>query len=181
MTKKAQTAKEESVFLKAILSEDNELLTPYPIEDVTARCALITAAEKMEQMIKDQTILVGVEVVSKTPWGLNIKCKVEQPKADKPYIFYFMYSVDAEVLKNWMAEHKYFDGLFRFESRGITIVFPGGDVEDHHKVMFFIETAEGGEHPGDPIYLDLLITESTFAVHRDVFSNKEWVVSGIKI
>lgn len=181
MTKKNQTEKEKSVFLKAMLSEDNGLLTPYPIEDAATRHALITAAEKMEQMIKDQIILVGVEVISKTPWGLNIKCKVEQPKAEKPYIFYFMYSVDAEVLKDWMAMHKYFDGLFRFESRGVTVVSPGGSIEDYHKVMFFIETEEDGEHPGDPIYLDLLITESTFAVHRDVFSNKEWVVSGIKI
>lgn len=181
MTKKTQAEKEKSVFLKAMLSEDNALLTPYPIEDSATRHALITAAENMERMIQEKKINIGVEIPSLSPWGLSIKCKVEQPKADKPYIFYFIYSVNAEILKNWMAEHKYFDGLFRFESRGITVVFPGGNAEDYHKVKFFIETEEGGERPGDPIYLDLLITESTFAVHRDVFSNKEWIVSGIKI
>lgn len=178
MTKKQV---EESVFLKAMLAEDNELLTPFSIEDSTTRHALITAGEKMEQLLRDQIINVGVEIQSKVPWGLTIKCKAEQPKANKPYIFYFIYSVDAEILKDWLAEHKYFEGTLRFNSRGITVVFPGGDVNDYHKIMFFIETEEGGEHPGDPIYLDLLITESTFAVHRDVFNDKEWIVSGIKI
>lgn len=178
---KKKIEKEKSVFLKAILAEDNGLLTPFSVEDSTMRNALISAGEKMEQLIQKQIINVGVEIQSKTPWGLTIKCKVEQPKADKPYIFYFIYSIDTETLKDWMAEHKYFEGPFRFNSRGITVVFPGGDINDYHKIMFFIETEESGERPGDPIYLDLLITESTFAVHRDVFSNKEWVASGIKI
>ena len=166
-------------FLEAILSEDNDLLTPIPIIDATARVALIAAALSMEKMVKDSKINIGVEITSKTPMGLSIKCRVEQPKEDKPCLFYFNYSVNSDKLKDWMCEHPYLDGLWKISSRGINISFSGETVEDYHKVLYFIECKECEESPEGLMYLDLLVKECMFAVHRDVFSNEEWVVSRI--
>ena len=133
----------------------------------------------MEEMVKSNKINIGVDITSETPMGLHIKCKVDQPKEDKPYLFYFNYSVESDNLKDWMRDHPYLDGLWKISSRGINISFSGGTVEDYHKVLYFIECKESEESPEGLMYLDLLVKECMFAVHRDVFSNEEWVVSRI--
>lgn len=179
MTMKEKKKENIASFLEAILSEDSELLTPVPIIDATTRGALIAAAIKMEGMVKESKINIGIDIMSETPMGLSIKCKAEQPKEDKPYLFYFNYSVNSDKLKDWMREHPYLDGLWKISSRGINISFSGGTVEDYHKVLYFIECKECEESPEGLMYLDLLVKECTFAVHRDVFSNEEWVVSRI--
>ena len=180
MTEKVKKQKENiASFLEAILSEDSDLLTPIPIIDATTRSVLIAATIKMEYMISSNKINIGVDIISETPMGLIIKCKVEQPKEDKPYLFYFNYSVNSDKLKDWMGEHPYLDGLWKMSSRGINVSFSGGTVEDYHKVLYFIECKECEESPEGLMYLDLLVKECMFAVHRDVFSNEEWVVSRI--
>jgi len=182
MTKeKAKEKKKENIasFLGAILSEDNELLTPIPIIDAITRTALIAATIKLEEMVKNDKINIGVDMAFETPMGLVIKCKVDRPKEDKPYLFYFNYSVNSEKLQDWMREHPYLDGLWKISSRGIQIAFSGGPVEDYHKVLYFIECKECEDSPEGLMYLDLLVKECMFAVHRDVFSNEEWVVSRI--
>lgn len=166
-------------FLEAILNEDNELLTPIPIIDGTTRSVLIAATIKIENMIKSNKMNIGVDVTFETPMGLSVKCRVEQPKEDKPYLFYFTYSINSDKLKDWMREHSYLDGLWKISSRGINISFGGETVEDYHKVLYFIECKECKESPEGLMYLDLLVKECMFAVHRDVFSNEEWVVSRI--
>lgn len=166
-------------FLEAILSKDNDLLTPIPVKDATTRAILIKAALNMENMVKENKINIGVDITSETPMGLSIKCRAEQPKEDKPYLFYFTYSVNSDKLKSWMLEHPYLDGLWKVSSRGIQIAFSSGTAEDYHKVLYFIECDESEESPEGLMYLDLLVKECTFAVHRDVFSNEEWVVSRI--
>jgi len=178
-TEKKKQKENIASFLTAILSEDNELLTPIPIVDATTRSVLIAATIKMENMIKSNKINIGVDIISETPMGLTIKCRVEQPKEDKPYIFYFNYSVNSDKLKDWMHEHPYLDGLWRISSRGINISFGGETAEDYHKVLYFIECESNEESPESLMYLDLLVKECMFAVHRDVFSNEEWVVSRI--
>jgi len=166
-------------FLEAILSGETDLLTPVPVSDVTARVILIAAAMNMEDMVKESKINIGVDIISETPMGLIIKCRAEQPKEDKPYLFYFTYSVNSDKLKSWIGEHPYFDGMWKISSRGINISFSGGKAEDYHKALYFIECQESEESPEGLMYLDLLVKECMFAVHRDVFSNEEWVVSRV--
>ena len=153
-------------FLEAILSGETDLLTPVPISDATARSILIAAALNMEGMVKESKINIGVDIV-------------EQPKEDKPYLFYFTYSINSDKLKSWIGEHPYFDGMWKISSRGINISFSGGKAEDYHKALYFIECQESEESPEGLMYLDLLVKECMFAVHRDVFSNEEWVISRV--
>ena len=128
-------------FLEAILSEDNELLTPIMVIDATTRGALICAALKLETMVKENKINVGVDMEFATPMGLITKCRVEQPKPDKPYLFYFTYSINSTTLENWIREHSYLDHMWRVSSRGINIVFSGGIEKDYHldyhKVLYW--------------------------------------------
>jgi len=179
MMTKEQTKENTASFLEAILSENNELLTPIPIIDATTRAALIAAALKIEDMLKNDKINIGVDMPFETPMGLIIKCRIDQPKEDKPYLLYFNYSVNSEKLQDWMREHPYLDGLWKISSRGINISFSGGPVEDYHKVLYFIECTPNEDLPEGLMYLDLLVKDCMFAVHRDVFSNEEWVVSRV--
>jgi len=168
-----------SSFLKGILDENNELLTPVLIEDQNIRKALIGAALNLEKMLKENKINVGTDIPSKNPMGLEIKCRAEQPKAEKPHIYYFTYSVNSDTLKGWIKEHGYLDGMWKFNSRGIQIAFSGGGVENYHKVLYFIKCSKSEESPEGLMYLDLLVKDTTFAAHRDVFSTEEWIISRI--
>lgn len=177
--KKEKKKESTASFLEAILNEDNDLLTPVPIKDATTRAVLIAAAIKMEAMIKENKINIGANITSETPMGLTIICRVEQPKENKPYLLYFTYSVNSDKLKEWMQEHSYLDSIWKISSRGIQMAFTGGPIEDYHKILYFIECDKSKESPEGLMYLDLLVKECTFAIHRDVFSNEEWVASRI--
>jgi len=133
----------------------------------------------MENMVKSDKINIGADISSETPMGLTIICRVEQPKENKPHLFYFTYSVNSDNLKKWIEEHPYLDSTWKISSRGIQILSAGGPAEDYHKILYFIECDKSKESPEGLMYLDLLVKECTFAIHRDVFSNEEWVVSRI--
>jgi len=143
------------------------------------RLRLIKAAEKMEQFLTDGKIILLTKVEQKSPHGLITNCMIDKPIEHKPSIVYFTYTVDTDQLKAWLQEHSYFEGPFSFMGRGLQITYPEKEVkpEDYHKILFSLDTEATEENPMGKIFLDIMVKEAIFAVHRDVFNEKEWIVS----
>ena len=160
-------------------SEQTEMLTPEHIVDPSMRERLIDATEKMEQFLADRKILLQTEIKTNVIHGLTIRCMIDKPIENKPSITYFTYSVDIEMLKNWLEKHNYLEGPFSIMCRGIKITYPEKEVkpQNYHLMLFTIETEKTDDNSMGLIFMDLMIKESIFAVHRDIFSGKEWIVS----
>lgn len=160
-------------------SENSELPTPIHIIDPFMRLRLIGAAEKMEEYLAKGKVMLQTEVVSISPYGLTIKCMIDRPIEHKPTIAYFAYSVDTDKLKSWLAEHSYLEGPFSFMAKGLQLTYPEKEVkpEHYHKTIFSLDTEETEENTVGKIFLDIMVKEAVFAVHRDIFNEKEWIVS----
>ena len=160
-------------------SQHTEMLTPEHIVDPYMRERLIDATEKMEKFLENGKIMLQTEIETSVIHGLTIRCMVDKPIENKPSITYFTYSMDTEKLKVWLEEHKYLEGPLSVMCRGIKITYPEREVkpQSYHKTMFTIETEETDDNALGLIFMDLMIKEAIFAVHRDIFSGKEWIVS----
>jgi len=160
-------------------SEHTEMLTPEHIVDLSMRERLIDATEKMEKFLEDGKIMLQTEIETSVIHGLTVKCMIDQPIENKPSITYFTYQIDTEKLKAWLEDHKYLEGPFSIMCRGIKITYPDKEVkpQNYHKMLFTIETEKTDDNPLGLIFMDLMIKEAIFAIHRDIFSGKEWIVS----
>ena len=152
---------------------------PIHVVDPFMRKRLIEAAEKMEQFLAEGRIMLLTEVTSKVPHGLTIKCTIDKPIEHKPSIVYFSYSIDTDQLKTWLQEHNYLEGPFSFMSRGLQITYPEKEVkpESYHTLLISLDTEITDENTVGKTFLDIMIKDAVFAVHRDVFNEKEWIVS----
>lgn len=123
--------------------------------------------------------MLQTEVVNTSPYGLTIKCMTDRPIEHKPAITYFAYFMDTDKLKSWLTEHNYLEGPFSFMAKGLQITYPEKEVkpEHYHKTIFCLDTEESDENPAGKTFLDIMVKEAVFAVHRDIFNEKEWIVS----
>jgi len=155
------------------------MLTPEHIVDPSMRERLIDATEKMEKFLADGRVMLQTEIETSVIHGLTIRCMVDKPIENKPAITYFTYHMDINKLKEWLEEHSYLEGPFSIMCRGIKITYPEKEVkpQNYHKMIFTIETEKTDDNPLGLIFMDLMIKEAIFAVHRDIFSGKEWIVS----
>jgi hypothetical protein len=162
-------------------SEGPELLTPVHIEDPFMRRRLISATEKMEELLTEEKIMLQTEIITKTPYGLVTKCTIDKPIENKPSITQFHYSIDTEMLKTWLTDHSYLEGPFSFMGRGIQITYPEIEVkpEHYHKLLLSLDTEKTEDNPAGKRFLDIMVKDAGFAVHRDIFSEKEWIVCQI--
>jgi len=160
-------------------SQQTDMLTPEHIVDPSMRERLIDATEKIEKFLADGRIMLQTEIETSVIHGLTIRCMIDKPIENKPAITYFTYNVDTEKLKTWLNDHRYLEGPFSIMCRGIKITYPDKEVksQSYHKMIFTIETEKTDDNPLGLIFMDLMIKEVIFAVHRDVFSGKEWIVS----
>jgi len=160
-------------------SEQTEMLTPEHITDPYTRERLIDATEKMEQFLADEKIMLQTEIKTSVAHGLTVKCMIDKPIENKPSITYFTYAMDTEALKKWLEEHSYLEGPLSVMCRGIKITYPEKEVkpQHYHKTIFTMETEKTDNNPMGLIFMDLMVKEVIFAVHRDIFSGKEWIVS----
>ena len=160
-------------------SEQTDMLTPEHVTDINMRERLISAAEKMEQFLADKKIMLETVINTLVQHGLRVKCMVDKPIENKPAITYFTYSMDTEILKKWLEKHSYLEGPFSIMCKGIKMTYPEKEVkpQHYHKMIFTIETEKTDDNPLGLIFMDLMIKEAIFAVHRDIFSGKEWIVS----
>jgi len=157
-------------------SQQTEMLTPEHIVDLSIRERLIDATEKMEKFLADGKVMLQTEIETSVIHGLTVRCMIDKPIENKPSITYFTYHIDTEKLKAWLEEHTYLEGPFSIMCRGIKITYPDKEVkpQSYHKMIFTIETED---NPLGLIFMDLMIKEAIFAIHRDIFSGKEWIVS----
>lgn len=160
-------------------SEQGHLPIPIHVTDPFMRLRLIDAAEKMEQFLTDGKIMLQTEIKQASPHGLTTKSMVDKPIEHKPSIAYFTYFINTDQLKTWLQEHKYLEGPFSFMSRGLQITYPEKEIkpEDYHKTLFSLDTETTDENPVGKIFLDIMVKEAIFAAHRDIFNEKEWIVS----
>lgn len=159
-------------------SEHGQLPIPIHVTDPFMRKRLIEAAEKMEQFLTDGKIMLQTEVKQESPHGLTTKCIINKPIEHKPSITYFAYSINTDQFKTWLQEHKYLEGPFSFMSRGLQITYPEKEVrpEDYHKTLISLDTEITDENPVGKTFLDIMVKDAIFAVHRDIFNEKEWIV-----
>lgn len=160
-------------------SEHSEMLTPEHITDPFTRKRLIEATEKMEQFLADGKIMLQTELKTTVDHGLVVKCMIDKPIENKPAIAYFAYSIDTDQLKKWLEENDYLEGPFSFMCKGIQVTYPEPQVkpQHYHKTLFSIDTEKTEANPVGKIFLDIMVKDTIFAVHRDIFSDKEWIVS----
>ena len=161
-------------------SENTQKLTPEHIIDDYMRLRLITASENVEEMIEEGKVELGKDYKTTTPCGMEITFKVEKPLEEKPLIMYYQYRLNSDTLKKWIEEHSYMEGPLTFRTRGIQIVYQGSHKitpENYHKVICSIDHEKTESNPMGLQFLDLLITPTTFVVHRGVLNNKEWIVT----
>jgi len=160
-------------------SQQTEMLTPEHIADLSMRERLIDATEKMEAFLENGKIMLQTEIKTSVIHGLTVKCLIDKPIENKPAITYFTYHMDTDMLKAWLEEHSYLEGPFSIMCRGIKITYPEKEVKSqhYHKMIFTIETEKTDDNPLGLIFMDLMIKEAIFAIHRDIFSGKEWIVS----
>jgi len=155
-------------------SEQTEMLTPEHVTDVFTRKRLIDAAEKMEEYLAAGKIMLHTEITTTVEHGLVVKCMIDKPIENKPAITYFAYSVDTDRLKKWLEDNNYLEGPLSFMCKGIQVTYPENQVEPqhYHKMIFSIDAEDDNR-----IFLDLMVKGAVFAAHRDIFSEKEWIVS----
>jgi len=160
-------------------SDQTKMLTPEHVTDLSIRERLIDATEKMEKFLEDEKIMLRTEVETSVIHGLTVKSMIDKPIENKPSITYFTYKMDIDKLKTWLEKHSYLEGPFSIMCRGIKITYPDKEVkpQSYHKMIFTIETDKTDDNPMGLIFMDLMIKEVMFAVHRDIFSGKEWIVS----
>lgn len=160
-------------------SEQSKMLTPEHVTDQFMRKRLIEAAEKMEQFLINGKVMLQTEVKSTADHGLIVKCMIDKPIENKPTIIYFAYSIDTDQLKKWLEDNNYFEGPLSFMCKGVQVTYPEQKVapQHYHKILFSIDTEKTEENPVGRTFLDIIVKDAIFAVHRDIFSNKEWIVS----
>lgn len=169
-------------FATEALKNWSDLITPRNVEDDHLRNILITASEKMEELLKNEKILLNTPIKTKNPLGIIVEARADKPKENKPTIFQFDYSIDTDILKQWLEEHSYLEGPMSFKTRGITFIYPEKKVEwqKYHKVECIIDSHPTPENKSGKIFIDIFIKGVSFVVHRDVFNDREWIVSQTK-
>lgn len=160
-------------------SEHSDIPIPTHVTDPFMRLRLIEATEKIEQFLADGKIMLETEIKQESPYGLTTKCMIDKPIEHKPSIVYFTYTVNTDQLKTWLQEHNYLEGPFSFMGRGLQITYPEKEVkpENYHKILYSIDTETTEENPVGKAFIDIMVKEAIFAVHRDIFNEKEWIVS----
>lgn len=160
-------------------SEQTEMLTPEHITDPFMRKRLIEATEKMEQFLVDGKIMLQTELKTIADHGIIVKCMLDKPIKNKPSITFFSYSVDTDQLKKWLEDNDYLEGPFSFMCKGIQVTYPEHKVapQHYHEMLFSIDTDKTEENPVGRVFLDIMVKDAVFAAHRDIFSDKEWIVS----
>ena len=160
-------------------SEHTKMLTPEHVTDPFTRKRLIEAAEKMEQFLSEGKVMLQTEIKTIADHGVVVKCMIDKPIEKKPAISYFAYSINTDQLQKWLEDNDYLEGPLSFMCKGVQVIYPEHQVapQHYHKMIFSIDTEKTEENPVGRVYLDIMVKDTVFAVHRDIFSDKEWIVS----
>jgi len=146
------------------------MTTMNTVTDKSLRLALITAATKLEGLLKEEKITLTTPIKTTTPFGLMITGQMRQNADDKPVLFNFQYSMNADIFKDWLTKNTHLtEGPLVFQCKGINICIPYG-AEKYDKSAFCFD----GPTEGQEVFLQLLLEPAVFHVHRDVFSGQEW-------
>jgi len=165
----------ENAFLTSSLwnEDDTDILTPIEVTDEHLRKRLLDATLTLEKMMAKAGSFTN-EI------GLKISINTKQKHEDKPIIYLFEYSLDVNIWKKWITEHAYLlEDNMGFTSRGIQFTIPGGSPDTYKNVLTFI-TIKDDNTLDNIMPFDLLTGSITFAVHKNIFNEHEWIIMRIK-
>jgi hypothetical protein len=154
--------------------DDTELLTPIEVTDEHLRKRLLDATLTLEKTMAKAGSFTN-EI------GLKISISTKQKHEDKPIIYLFEYSLDADKWKKWVTEHAYLlEDNMGFTSRGIQFTIPGGGSPNTYKNVLTSIKIKNDSTLHDIMPFDLLTGSIIFAVHKNIFNDHEWVITRIK-
>jgi len=147
------------------------------VEDKHLRKYVIETAMAIERGIQQGTIKIAQVLTKHMDWGLSIEVSMNRPREDKPIVFDFKYRVDRAKFVEWLSRHQELMGgeVLGFTSGGITAMIPGPGTDRYAKTSFLVVIAYQEENDHE-ISFDLLNKTATFAVHREVVSEHDWMV-----
>lgn len=139
------------------------------IKNKLLRGTMISAAEKVENMLSTQQITMETPLKTVTQFGLRIDITLNKPSEKSPMIYTFHYMLNTIKFKEWLESNKDLcHDYMAITSYGIKVIAIGADKWDKTSFSF--------DEDGNEIFLRLLDTETVFHVHRDLFNKVEWQV-----
>ena len=143
------------------------------VKDIALRAILISSAESLENRLKERVIAIGQEIKFESVFGLRVDAITEKFAEDKPVSYTYIYSMDQLKFKAWVTEmdkQGLCEGPLAFSAKGIQFMIVGGAAK-WDKTAFSIDNEDH-----EKLFLQLLVEDVSFHVHRDLFAGKEWEI-----